>query len=123
MSIIELLNIEAIAQFIKNRNVENLGTATPIFWLDFYCYWRSIGLRNIFIHLLFYFFLKGLEVSIIELLNIEVIAEIFMNLEFFSLSLAFLLTLLLLSLFWLVYTGRFLYTAELFSKKLITSFI
>ena len=123
MPIIELLNIEAIAQFIKNRNVENLGTATPIFRLDFSCYWRSISLRNIFIHLLFYFFLKGLEVSIIELLNIEVIAEIFMNLEFFSLSLAFLLTLLLLSLFWLVYTGRFLYTAELFSKKLITSLI
>lgn len=122
MSIIELLNIEAIAQFIKNRNVENLGTATPIFWLDFYCYWRSIGLRNIFIHLLFYFFLMDLEVSIIELLNIEVIAEIFMNLEFFSLSLAFLLTLLLL-FFWLVYAGRFLYTAKLFSKKLITSFI
>ena len=122
MSIIELLNIEAIAQFIKNRNVENLGTTTPIFWLDFCCYWRSIGLRNIFIHLLFYFILKGLEVSIIELLNIEVIAEIFMNLEFFSLSLAFLLTLLLL-FFWLVYAGRFLYTAKLFSKKLITSFI
>ena len=122
MSIIELLNIEAIAQFIKNRNVENLGTATPIFRLDFCCYWRSISLRNIFIRLLFYLFLKGLEVSIIELLNIEVIAEIFMNLEFFSLSLAFLLTLLLL-FFWLVYVGRFLYTAKLFSKKLITSFI
>lgn len=48
MPVIELLNIEAIAEIIKNRNVQNLRMATSIFLQDFWCYWRPISLKNIF---------------------------------------------------------------------------